>query len=138
MMTQRCRRTWSTMSRVCQHRRPSKDKLTASSPKPSDKWAIRSWMISQIDSRNCADESVISTVHTLEETGKKQYQDYVKNVLDIRIRSIHDPSKRNSLALFKQPQCRQYLSKGRRSKFFRTTLHFLASYTYLYKTGIVT
>ena len=69
-----------------------------------------------LDSRNCADESVISTVHTLEETGKKQYQDYVKNVLDMRIRSIHDPIKRNSLALFKQPQRKAISQQGTKIK----------------------
>ena len=32
-------------------------------------------------SRNCADGSVVAALHTLEDTGKKQYKDFVKNVL---------------------------------------------------------
>ena len=31
-----------------------------------------------LDSRNCVDRSVSTALHTMEETGKKQYQDYVK------------------------------------------------------------
>jgi len=54
-----------------------------------------------LDSRNCTDESVVVTVRTLEDVGRNQYQDFVQNVLVARSNSIHDPIKRNSLALFK-------------------------------------
>ena len=37
------------------------------------------------DSCNCADESVVAAVCTLDDTGKKQYQDCDKNVLDERM-----------------------------------------------------
>ena len=37
------------------------------------------------DSCNCADESVVATVCTLDDTGKKQYRDCDKNVLDERM-----------------------------------------------------
>ena len=56
-----------------------------------------------LDSRSCAAESVIDTVRTLEDTGKQQYQSFVKQVLDERTHSIHDLIKRNSLALFRTP-----------------------------------
>ena len=55
-----------------------------------------------LDSRKCTDTAVVTTVRTLEETGRKQYQKFVKTVLDERTHSIHDPIKRNSLALFRK------------------------------------
>lgn len=39
----------------------------------------------------------------IEDKGKEQYKDFVKNVLEERTRSIHEPIKRNNLALFKKP-----------------------------------
>ena len=52
-------------------------------------------------------------MRSLEETGKKQYKDFVKKVLLKRTTSIHDPIKRNSLALFKTPQSKILLKKGK-------------------------
>jgi len=46
MMSQRHLRTSCTMSRVSQHRTPSRHRLLASL-KPSDEWTIHSWMISR-------------------------------------------------------------------------------------------
>ena len=69
-----------------------------------------------LDSRNCADESVVAALHTLVDTGKKQYQDFVKNVIDVRSHSIHDPMKRNSLALFKNPRHKTTSKQGKKIK----------------------
>ena len=69
-----------------------------------------------LDSRNCADESVVAALHTLVDTGKKQYQDFVKNVIDVRSHSIHDPIKRNSLALFKNPRHKTTSKQGKKIK----------------------
>lgn len=66
-----------------------------------------------LDSRNCTDKSVIQTIQTWENTGKKQYQEYVKKVLEERTHSIHDPIKRNSMALFRKPQCKKIQQKGK-------------------------
>ena len=60
-----------------------------------------------LDSRNCMDESVVNSLHSLEDTGEKQYQEFVKTVFEDFTRSIHNPIKRNSLALFKRPQPRK-------------------------------
>jgi len=38
-----------------------------------------------LDSCNCADESVVATACTLDDTGEKQYQDCDKIVLDERM-----------------------------------------------------
>ena len=56
---------------------------------------------------------MVHTVRSLEETGKKQYKDFVKKVLLARTTSIHDPIKRNSLALFKTPQSKILPKKGK-------------------------
>jgi len=69
-----------------------------------------------LDSRNCAGESVVATVHTLDDTGKKQCQDFVKNLLDVRSHSIHDPIKRNSLALFTKTQHTTTSKQGKKIK----------------------
>jgi len=90
-----------------------------------------------LDSRNCADESVIDSVRSLENTGKKQYRDFVKNVLANRTHSIHDPIKRNSIALFKKPQRRSVSSRGR-SSCFRTMWHCLGSCILLCRAGRAT
>ena len=69
-----------------------------------------------LESRNCADESVVAALHTLVDTGKKQYQDFVKNVIDVRSHFIHDPIKRNSLALFKNPRYKTTSKQGKKIK----------------------
>ena len=56
-----------------------------------------------LDSRNCADESVKLALYNLEDTGIKQYQVFVMNVLENCTTSIHEPITKNSLALFKRP-----------------------------------
>jgi len=42
-----------------------------------------------LDSRTCTAESVVTTVRNLEETGKKQYRDFVKYVFQEHSHSIH-------------------------------------------------
>ena len=54
-----------------------------------------------LDNRTCADETAVVTVHTLEDTGKKQYQEFVKNGIDVCSYSIHDPIHKNSLVIFR-------------------------------------
>ena len=53
----------------------------------------------KLDSRNCAEESVVTALYTLEKTGIDQYRDFVKNVLEDCTRPIQNPIKKNSLAL---------------------------------------
>ena len=67
-------------------------------------------------SQNCADGSVVAALHTLEDTAKKQYKDFVKNVLDARSHCIHDLIKRNSPALFKKPRRRVTSKQGKKIK----------------------
>ncbi|XP_061894509.1 uncharacterized protein LOC133644183 [Entelurus aequoreus] len=69
-----------------------------------------------LDSRNCADKLVANTMLILEDTGKRQYQEFVKKVLDERTQSIHDPIKRNSLAVFRQPRRKTMSKDGKKIK----------------------
>ena len=69
-----------------------------------------------LDSCNCVDESVIAALNTLEETGWKQYQDFVKKILEHRTRSIHDPIKKNFLTRFKRPQLKATSKQGKMIK----------------------
>ena len=69
-----------------------------------------------LDSRNCVDESVVTALRNLENIGKTQYKDFVKNVLEDRTRSISDPIKRNNLALFKKPQPKVQSAQGKKIK----------------------
>ena len=48
-----------------------------------------------LDSRDCADESAIAALYTLEDTSKKQYSNFVREVLEERNRSIPKHSSRN-------------------------------------------
>ncbi|KAK3889182.1 hypothetical protein Pcinc_006754 [Petrolisthes cinctipes] len=69
-----------------------------------------------LDNRNCTDGSAIVSLHTLEERGKKQYEEFVKNVLDERSHSIHDPIKRNSVKLFRKHQYKVTSKQGKKIK----------------------
>ena len=57
-----------------------------------------------LNTRACADNSVIETVRCVEALGKAQYQWYKSEVLTNRFPSIHDTIKRNSLPLFRSPR----------------------------------
>ena len=69
-----------------------------------------------LDSRDCADESVIAALYTLEDTGKGQYSNFVKEVLEERKRSIHEPIKLNKPALFRKPSPKIKSKQGRKIK----------------------
>ena len=63
-----------------------------------------------LDSRDCADESAIAELYTLEDTSKKQYSDFVREVLEERNRSIHKP------ALLRKPSPKIKSKKGKKIK----------------------
>lgn len=69
-----------------------------------------------LDSRDCADESVIAALYTLEDTGKGQYSNFVKEVLEQRRRSIHEPIKCNKLALFRKQSPKVKSKQGKKIK----------------------
>ena len=53
-----------------------------------------------LDSRDCMNDSVSTSLYALEETGKKQYQTFVKTVLEDHTASIHDSIKKHFLASY--------------------------------------
>ena len=69
-----------------------------------------------LDSRNYIDESGVNALRTLESIGKMQYQEHVKCVLEECSISIHDPIKKNSVAIFKQSRHKIISKHGKRSK----------------------
>ena len=75
-----------------------------------------------LDSRNCMDDSVATSLHTLEETGTNQYREYIKNVVKDHRDSIHSPIKKNSLALFKRPQPKMKSKQGKRMKILQNNV----------------
>ncbi len=79
-----------------------------------------------LDSRNCMDESVVNSLCSLEDTGEKQYQEFVKTVFEDFTRSIHDPIKRNSLAKSNLSPESQ-LDWAKKLQVFKTMLLFLAN-----------
>ena len=55
-----------------------------------------------LDTRDCANESVVTTVRTIEDIGSARYKEYVQKVITDKKVSINDPIKKNSLPLFKR------------------------------------
>ena len=56
-----------------------------------------------LNTRACADTSVVETVRCVEALANALYQQYKSEVLTNRTASIHNSIKRNSLALFRSP-----------------------------------
>ena len=69
-----------------------------------------------LDSRNCIDTSVVHALYSLENTGIRQYQDYVTKVLEDHTASIHEPIKKQALALFKKPHIKGTSKQGKKLK----------------------
>ncbi len=57
-----------------------------------------------INTRRCADESVVSIVRKMESLGLAQYESFKTAVFQDKTKSIHDAIKKNSLPLFKSPK----------------------------------
>ena len=57
-----------------------------------------------LDMRNVIDESVVHSIRTIEALGKEQFNNFQKSVILDRTKSIHEPIKKNALALFKRPK----------------------------------
>ncbi len=56
-----------------------------------------------LNSRNCADNSVIGTVRSIQSIATAKYQQFCQDVIFDRKISIHESLKKNSLPLFKTP-----------------------------------
>ena len=73
--------------------------------------------LATLDSHNCVDTSVVQALYSLENTGIiRQYQDYVAKVLEGHTASIHEPIKKQSLALFKRSHIKATSKQGKKLK----------------------
>jgi len=75
-----------------------------------------------LNSRNCVDESVSAALYVMEDIGKRQYQDYVKTVLEDHTASIHNPIKKNCIALFRKPQQKTISKQGKTIKLLQNNV----------------
>ena len=78
-----------------------------------------------LDLRDVFDESVVSTIHSIEAVGKKQYARYHKSVIVDRTNSI----KKNKLALFRCPKPK---AKTKQTKAFATLKDNVELFSRLY------
>ena len=60
-----------------------------------------------LDTRDCTSSAVVESFDTLKSLGHKQYESFLKKVLQSGTESIHNPIKRNSFRLFKAPKKRK-------------------------------
>lgn len=85
------------------------------------------------DSRSCADETVVETVRNLVDIGKRQYQDFVKNVLIDRTQSIHDPIKKTSTALFNKQKQKGVSKPAKKVKMLQNNVElYLSNYIHVH------
>ena len=54
-----------------------------------------------LNTRDCVDDSVVKCVGKIESLGTEQYQQFKREVLDSKSKSIHAPIKKNKLILFR-------------------------------------
>ena len=73
-----------------------------------------------LDTRNCMEEAVVSTVRNIESLGKTKYHEYMNDVVEQRTRSIHDPIKRNSLPLFKHTSTKKKSKKAEQASLLKS------------------
>ena len=59
---------------------------------------------------------MVNYLYSLEDIGLKQYQEFAKSVLEDHTHSIHEPIKKNSLALFKRPQPKTSYNQSKKIK----------------------
>ena len=70
---------------------------------PSSKLETHSPDLMALDSRNIADQSAVEILRKLEQTGVKQFQEFIGHRLKSKKKSIFDPIKRNKFSIFNQP-----------------------------------
>ena len=92
-----------------------------------------------LDSRNCAEKSVVDGLKRLEETGKRQYEQYVQDVIVHRSSNVMNPIKKNSLPLFKRPQHTVTTTQGKKIQVLQNNVELFGQlYIYRCKVAVVT
>ena len=83
------------------------------------------------------DDLAVHTLCTLEDTGTKQYQEFVKNVLEECSISIQDQIKKNSMFIFKQAQHKIISKQGKKVKMLQNNVALLVNCIFLCKAVMV-
>ena len=79
-----------------------------------------------LDSRDCADTSVVESVNKLGKRGKEQYQKYVTDATKDRLRSIYNPIKQNNLPLFSKNYKKEDSKEGKNIAVLQSNLNLVA------------
>ena len=69
-----------------------------------------------LDTRKVFDLSIVTSLRTMNELGKKKYESFKKNVLEDRIFKIDEPLKKNNLPLPKNPRHKVKSARKNREK----------------------
>ena len=70
----------------------------------------------QISTRDVMDESVVKSVCSIEESGKRLYETFLGERINSRIKDIDDPIRKNKFALFSTPYQRKHPSMSETEK----------------------
>ena len=79
-----------------------------------------------LDSRDCADTSVVESVKKLGKLGKEQYQKYVTDATKDRSRSIYNPKNQNNLPLFSTNYKKEDSKQGKNIAVLQSNLNLVA------------
>ena len=79
-----------------------------------------------LDSRDCADTSVVESVKKLGKPGKEQYQKYVTDATKDRSRSIYNPKNQNNLPLFSTNYKKEDSKQGKNIAVLQSNLNLVA------------
>ena len=79
-----------------------------------------------LDSRDCADVSVVESIKKLDKLGQEQYQKYVTDVILNRSSSIQNPIKKNNLPLFRKNSKKVPSNQGKKIAVLKSNLNLFA------------
>ena len=79
-----------------------------------------------LDSRDCADISVVESVEKLDKLGEEQYQKYLNDVIKDRSSSIHNPIKKNNLPLLGKNHKKATSKQGKKIAVLQSNLTLFA------------
>ena len=79
-----------------------------------------------IDSRDCADYSVIKSVRNLDKIGDDQHTAYVSEVIESRTRAIQEPIKKNSLPFFQKNIKKKTSKQGKKTAQLQSNVNLFA------------
>lgn len=79
-----------------------------------------------LDTRDCMNACVAETIKSIEDIGQAQYVEYKKAVILKQEKSIHEPIKKNSLAVFAKPQKKSTSKKEKKITFLQKNVNIFS------------